>query len=53
MRSWLDEHVVAPLAKEGVRARHALLRFENALRKPVAAEGVEPMIGPDGGGGEP
>ena len=42
VRSWLDEHVVAPLAKEGVRARHALLRFENALRKPVAAEGVEP-----------
>jgi hypothetical protein len=34
VRAWLDTYVVGPLATAGVRAQHALLRFENALRKP-------------------
>ena len=34
VRAWLDTHLVGPLAAAGVRAQHALLRFENALRKP-------------------
>lgn len=37
VRAWLDAHVVAPLASAGVRVRHALLRFDNALRKPGPA----------------
>ena len=34
VRAWLGTHVVGPLATAGVRAQHALLRFDNALRKP-------------------
>jgi len=34
VRAWLDEHVVAKLTAAGLRARHALLRFANLLRKP-------------------
>lgn len=34
VRAWLDERLVAPLRSVGVTARHALLRFDNVLRKP-------------------
>ena len=34
VRAWLDARLVAPLTSAGLRARHALLRFDNALRKP-------------------
>ena len=37
LRAWLDARVVAPLARAGLTARHALLRFENGLRKPGPA----------------
>ena len=37
VNAWLDAHLVKPLADAGVRVRHALLRFENTLRKPGPA----------------
>ena len=37
VRAWLDERLVRPLAGVGVTARHALLRFDNVLRKPGPA----------------
>lgn len=37
VRAWLDEHMVVPLNVSGVRVRHALLRFDNVLRKPGPA----------------
>ena len=37
VRAWLDTHLVAPLRSLGVTAKHALLRFDNPLRKPGPA----------------
>lgn len=34
MREWLGANLVAALQRQGVTARHALLKFPNVLRKP-------------------
>ena len=37
VRAWMSSELIAPLAKEGVVLKAALLRFENVLRKPGPA----------------